>query len=131
MVDRILASAQYTVRVSIHKTYGLSPGSIVLQRDMLLPIPIIVDLQQLRHRRQVLINQNNIRENKRRRHHDYTIGDQIMILAYKPNLPALEARAKGPYTISQVHNNGTVSYLLNQEVIDRINIRQIKPYYKE
>ena len=129
MVDRILASAQYAVRVCVHNTYGVSPGTIVFQRDMLLPIPIITDLQLLRHRRQVLIDKNNLRENKRRRHHDYAIGDQFLILAFKPN--ALEERAKGPYTITQVHNNGTVSYGLNEEVIDRINIRRIKPYYKE
>ena len=95
---------------------------------MLLPIPIITDLQLLREKRQVLIDKNNLRENRRRRHHDYTIDDQMMILAYKPNLSALEARAKGPYTISQVHNNGTVSYMLNEHVvIDRINICRIKP----
>ena len=84
----------------------------------------------LRARRQVLIDQNNVRKNRRCCHHDYTIGDQIMILAYKPNMSALQARAKGPYTISQVHSNGTVSYMLNELVIDRINIRRIKPYHK-
>ena len=130
IVDSLLASAQYAIRVCIHKTYGVSPGSIVFHRDMLLPLPIIVDLQQLRHKRQVLIDANNLRENKRRRHHDYTVGDQMMILAYKPSLSALESRARGPYTITQVHNNGTVSYLLNQHVVDRINIRRIKPYYQ-
>ena len=129
IVDRVLASAQYAVRVCVNKTFGVSPGTIVFQRDMLLPIPIVVNLQQLRHKRQVLIDQNNLRENRRRRSHDYTIGDQIMILGFKPSLSALEPRAKGPYTISQVHNNGTVSYMLNEEVIDRINIRRIKPYY--
>ena len=127
MVDRILASAQYAVRVCVHKTYGVSPGSIVFQRDMLLPIPIIVNLQLLREKRQAIIDQNNLKENKRRRQHDYTVGDQMMIIAFKPH--ALQDRAKGPYTITQVHSNGTVSYLLNQETIDRINIRRIKPYY--
>ena len=50
-----------------------------------------------------------------------------MITAYKPN--ALEDQAKGPHTISQVHSNGTVSCLLNEEVFDRINVRRIKPYH--
>ncbi len=127
LVDRLLASIQYATRVSINKTYGLSPGSIIFQRDMLLPIPIIVNLQTLREKRQALIDQNNLKENQRRRQHDYNIGDQILILAYKPG--ALDERAKGPYTISQVHTNGTVSYMLNNAVIDRINIRRIKPYH--
>ena len=130
LIDRVLASAQYAVRACVHNTYGVSPGAIVFQRDMFLPIPITVNLQMLRDERQALIDHNNLRENKRRRHHDYNVGDQMMILAYKPNMSALQVRAKGPYTISQVHNNGTVSYMLNEQVIDRINIRRIKPYYK-
>ena len=128
LIDRILASAQYAVRVCINKTYGLTPGSIAFHRDMLLPIPIVVNLQMLRQRRQILIDKNNLRENRRRKQHDYNIGDQMMIIAYKPN--ALDdERGKGPYAITQVHVNGTVSYMLNEEVIDRINIRRIKPYY--
>ena len=129
IIDRVLASAQYAVQVCVNKTYGLSPGTIVFHRDMLLPLPILVDLQLLREKRQVVIDKNNLRENKRRKEHDYMVGDQFLIIAYKPN--ALEARANGPpYTITQVHSNGTVSYGLNEEVIDRINIRRIKPYYK-
>ena len=81
----------------------------------------------LQEKRQALIDKNNLRENRRRKDHNYSVGDQIMIIAYKPH--ALQDRAKGPYTISQIHVNGTVSYMLNEEVIDRINIRRIKPYY--
>ena len=133
IIDQLLASAQYAVQACIHSTYaGVSPGAIVFKKDMLLPIPIIVDLhQQLQNKRQTLIDYNNLRENRRCGQHNYTIGDQIMIIAYKPNLPELAARAKGPYTITQVHSNGTVSYLLNNAVIDQINIRRrIKLYYK-
>ena len=69
---------------------------------------------------------NNLRENARRKSHDHNIGDQIVVVAFKPN--ALEDQAKGPHTISQVHTNGTVSHMLNEEVIERINVRRIKPY---
>ena len=44
LVDGALASARCAVQVCVHKTCGLSPGIIVFQRDMLLPIPVIVDL---------------------------------------------------------------------------------------
>lgn len=99
---------------------------MIFGRDMLLPIPIITDLNLIRARRQAMIDQANLRENQRRRSHDYIVGDQFLIKTFKPS--ALQERWYGPYTITQVHSNGTVSYMLNEFVIDRINIRLIKPY---
>ena len=90
IVDRILASAQHAIKVSIHSTYGVLPGTIVFNRDMLLPVPIVVNLQLLREKRQKLIDHNNLRENRRRCQHNYNVGDQVLILAYKPLLSALE-----------------------------------------
>ena len=127
MVDRILASAQYAVRCTVNKTFGVSPGALVFQRDMLLPIPIITNLRLLREKRQVLINKANLIENQRRKSHDYNIGDQFLIKNFKPT--ALQERYYGPFVITQVHSNGTVSYILNQAIIDRINVRRIKPYF--
>ena len=43
IVDSSLASAQYAIRAAIHRTLQISPGALVFQRDMLLPIPIIAD----------------------------------------------------------------------------------------
>jgi len=68
----------------VHKTFGISPGSIVFHRDMLLPIPIIANLQFLREKRQAVIDKNNLRDNRRRRTHDYAVGDQILILVSDP-----------------------------------------------
>ena len=94
---------------------------------MLLHVPIVVDPQMLRQRRQTLVDQNNLRENQRRQEHDCNIGDQVLIISFKPD--ASEERGEGPHTISQVHVNGTVTLMLNEEVLERINIRRIKPYY--
>ena len=35
----------------------------------------------------------------------------------------------GPYAITQVHTNGTVTIRLSDNVTERINIRWIKPYH--
>ena len=115
MADRIPASAQHAARCAVNKTLGVSPGALVFRRDMLLPIPVITDLRLLRERRQSLIDKQNLKENQRRRSHDYVVGDQFLIKTYKPS--ALQERWYGPYTITQVHSNGTVSYLLNEEII--------------
>ena len=104
----------------MHKTYGILPGSIVFHRDMLLPIPIIANLQFLRDKQQAVIDKNNLQDSRRRR-------TQILILVSDPK--ALSTRTTGPYIITQAHANGTISFLRNNEVFERINIRRIKPYY--
>ena len=50
LIDRVLASAQHVVQLFIHKTHGMLPGSLVFQRDMLPPIPNVVNLQRLREK---------------------------------------------------------------------------------
>ena len=63
--DRASASAQHAVQACIHKIHGMSPGSLGFQQDMLPPVPIVVNPQHLR-KRQALIDQNNMRGNRRR-----------------------------------------------------------------
>ena len=55
---------------------GVSPGSLVFNQDMLLPIPIISDMQRIRNRRQLLTDNAAIAENNRRRFHNYHVGNQ-------------------------------------------------------
>ena len=127
MIDRLLSSAIFATRCSVHRTFGVSPGALVFNRDMLLPIPIITDLQNIRTRRQRQIDLDHLRNNRRRRYTDYLVGQQMMILNKNPD--ALEARATGPFAITQIHTNGTVSFMRRNNVIERINIRRIKPYF--
>ena len=103
-----------------------SPGSMAFHRDMILNIPLIVDFELLRQRRQTLIDKNLIRANAKRIDFDYQPGQKALKLVYKPN--KLEPRAEGPYHINKIHTNGTVEIQLDDDVFERINIRRIKPY---
>ena len=127
LIDNVLSSAQYAVRCTVHKTMGVSPGTLCFNRDMLLPIPIIADVQQIRNRRQLMTDNAAIAENNRRRFHDYHVGDQMQIIVKDPG--PLDARVGPVLTISNVHTNGTVSYMKNLNKVARINIRRIKPFY--
>ena len=40
----------------------------------------------------------------------------------------LQPRFKGPYIVSAVHTNGTVTVKLNDVTTERLNIRRVKPY---
>jgi hypothetical protein len=126
IVDSTLASAQYAICAAIHRTLQISPGALVFQQDMLLPIPIISDYNNLRHRRQTLIDDNNRRENLRRRFRDYEPGDEILKIVYNP--ATLQERAIGPFIIQQVHVNGTITIFRAKDIYERLNIRRVKPY---
>jgi hypothetical protein len=128
ILDSCLASAMQASRNAIHHTLNTSPGAITFQRDMLYPIQYFADFNQLEQRRQTLIDQNAQRKNRGRISHDYEIGDEILILAHDTN--SLDPRAEGPYFITQVHANGTVTIQLSHNLTERINIRRIRPYHR-
>jgi transposase InsO family protein len=121
-----LQTAAYAARVSMHTTMKLSPGAMAFHRDMLLNIPVIVDFELLRQRRQALIDKNLQRANEKRYSYDYQPGQQVLKLVYDPK--KLDDRAFGPFPIERVHVNGTVVIRTAPDVTERINIRRIKPY---
>ena len=128
VIDTALASAQFAVRASVHRTLGLSPGAMVFQRDMFHPIPLLVNYNELRDRRQHVIDYNNRRANQRRRFLDYQPGQEVLVLTYQPD--KTEPRATGPFRIASVHVNGTVSIQRTENVVERINVRRLRPYYR-
>ena len=94
---------------------------------MLLNIPFIADMQLLRDKRQLLIDEKLMRANRSRISYDYQPGDEVLVLAYKPD--KLDPRATGPFCIEQVHVNGTVTIQRNTHVTERINICRVRPYW--
>ena len=126
IMDTCFATAAYASKVAIHRTLNVSPGALVFQRDMILNIPLITDLLHLHERRQIIINDRLRRANLRRRTFDYQPGDEILILTTDPT--TLRDRGIGPFTITQVHTNGTVTFQRTPHIVERINIRRIKPY---
>jgi transposase InsO family protein len=124
-VDTALQTAAYAARVAMHTTMKMSPGSMAFHRDMILNIPMIVDFELLRQRRQALIDKNLIKANAARIDHDYQPGQYCYKKAYNPD--KMEPRFTGPYLITQVHTNGTVVIQVDDNVTERINIRRIKP----
>ena len=80
----------------------------------------------IQQHRQQLINDRLIVANRKRISYDYTVNQEVLKLIYKPN--KLQERAVGPYRVTAVHTNGTVTIRLAPGVIERISIRRIRPY---
>ena len=93
---------------------------------MTLNIPLITDLQLPHQHRQTLIDKQLQQSNLHHQHADYQPGDSILLLMDNPS--SLQDCAFGPFLITQVHTNGTVTFQRSQFIQERINIPQIKPY---
>ena len=125
LVDRALNIATYAMRSTIHRTLKVTPGALVFHRDMLLNIPLQANLLQLRDRRQALIDDNLLRQNAKRIDYAYRIGDYIAIIP--KDRSRLDPTLDGRFRITRIYANGTVDIQRGPHIVERINIRRIKP----
>ena len=126
ILESAVATAQYSARAAVHGALKISPGALVFQRDMIMNIPIIADFLSIQKHRQAIVDERLLKANRSRIFHDYQPGDQVLKLTYKPD--KLDPRAEGPYPIVSTHTNGTVVIRRHPFVLERINVRRIKPY---
>jgi hypothetical protein len=75
--------------------------------------------------KQNIIIKNNKAENSKRIPHTYNIGDKVLLKRVTEN--KYETPYQGPFTITQVNENGTVRMMI-KNVDDTIIIRQLTPY---
>ena len=103
----ILSAIRQAVTSTVHTTTRASPAQLVFGRNALLNISFVADWQYIKERKQKLIKQNNKRENRTRIDYQYSVGDKVMIKE-DPNRKHGSDRYSGPYTLTQVNDNGTV-----------------------
>jgi hypothetical protein len=121
-VDEALSIAMHTMQAGVHSTLGSSPGNLAFYRDMFFNIPFIADWHAITQRREHLIHEN-LMKNQKRRSCDYAPQQMELKKKWKPKI--FGKRTRGPYKIVQVHVNGTVTIQLRPGLTERINIRQI------
>jgi cleavage and polyadenylation specificity factor subunit 1 len=125
--EEILAAVAWALRSTYHTVLDATPGQLVFGRDMLLPIQYKANWAAIALRRKEQIKRDNIRENKTRLPHQYTVGQKVLLT--KPGIiPKMSLPRKGPYTIVRIHSNGTVR-IQRGPVESRVNIRRLTPYY--
>jgi hypothetical protein len=57
---------------------------------------------------------------------DYQVGQLVLKLV--PTADKMDQRAEGPYHIHSVHVNGNVTIRHTNNLLERLNIRRIKPF---
>ena len=121
----LVSAVGFAIRSTYHTTLQATPGQLVFGRDMIFPIEYVADWQLIKNRKQRLIDKNNERENAKHVDYDYKVGEKVLIFTPDPN--KMEPPREGPFSIIQVHTNGTVT-LQKGPVTQRYNIRQIVPF---
>ena len=126
LIDSALATSSHATRTNVSQVTGYSPGALAFHRDMLLDAPLIIDLLQIRDKRQVMVDENLRRTNAKRSLYDYQPG--LKILKKEHKWTKLGERWDGPFEINKVHVNRNVTVNLREGVTESFDIRRIKPY---
>ena len=130
--DGCLAAVRRAVNSTVHTTLRAAPTQLVFGRDALVNLTFQADWELIKERKQKLILKNNARKNATRRHYTYTVGQEVHV-KQNPNRKHGEGTDQyiGPYTVSQVNDNGTVQLsraTTRGAVYQTWNIRNIDPY---
>ena len=127
----VLAAVAFAMRATVHTTTRATPSQLVFNRDALHNVRFEADWKYIKDRKQRLIVQNNKKENARRVPHTYQIGDQVLV-DQDPQRKHGQDRYKGPFEVTTVHDNGTVTLRQSTNnggaVFQTWNIRNIHPY---
>jgi len=94
---------------------------------MLFDIPFIDDWAKVGDYRKCQTDHNTARENLKRVDWDYTIGDKILVRKDGILRKGESKYLKDPWTITQVHTNGTIRIQYGPNS-DRLIIRRVTPF---
>jgi hypothetical protein len=105
----ILSTTAFAVRSTLHTTLQDAPGQLVFGRDMVLNIKHEANWENIHVQNQNIILKNNKAENAKRIPHTYNIGDKVLLK--RGTEKKYETPYQGPFTITQVNENGTVQMM--------------------
>ena len=130
-IDTFLTNVAWAIRSTYHTVLKASPGAAIFGRDMLFDVPFLADWNKVGDYRQRQTDRNTERENKTRVDWDYAVGDKVL-LRKEGILRKLESKEyeKDPWTVSQVHTNGTIRIQRGTKS-ERLNIRRVTPFFEE
>jgi hypothetical protein len=129
-LQRTLDAVAWAIRTTISPALKYSPCHLAFNQDMIFRKAVAVDWEKVQQECSKTSAASNIRENQARVAKTYQVGDQILIVLDADECrgqPKMNKPTRGPYTITKVHDNGTVT-INRGNFEETINIRHIKPY---
>ncbi|POM79318.1 Retrovirus Polyprotein [Phytophthora palmivora] len=126
----VLPSVAFAIRATVHTTLCASPAQLVFQRDMIADTVFTAHWATIYSRQQRQTRRENERENRARLNHSYKVGDLVLLLKSIRNLPKLAQPTEGPFPITAVHSNDTLT-VDRGNYEETINSRRVKPYFRD
>jgi hypothetical protein len=129
--QRTLDAVAWAIRTTINPELKYSPCHLAFSQDMLFRRAVSIDWTHVHQSRNNQTKASNNKENKTRVEKLYSIGDKVLITLdadERRERPKLDRPTKGPFTITAVHNNGTIT-INRGRYAETINIRRIKPFF--
>ena len=74
-----LTATAYAIRSTYHTTLQATPGQLVFGQDMILPIRLTTNWALIAQRKQERIDKSNACKNKKHIHHEYKVGDKVLL----------------------------------------------------
>ena len=126
-VNGIFQSVAWAMRSTHHTSLSANPGQLTCGRDIIIRFTYIANWNHLRQTSLNNTTRNNQRENGRRLPHQYQVGQNVF-LSSNDITRKLSSR-QGPFLITDVHSNGTITVQRSATVRERINIRRVHPIF--
>jgi hypothetical protein len=124
-INAVLQNVAYGLRDTNYSSISASPCQLVFGRDMIINAIYLANWKALSERRTAQIRKNNISENKNSVAHEYLVGESVYLR--KSNIEQKLVPLQGPFPITTVHTNGTITIHRSLTVSERINIRWLHP----
>ena len=126
VMDNALATCMHATRCAVSAPIKTTPGAMVYGRDMIMDVPLIANLAVIRDGRQQMIDENLIKQNKKRIEHHFRVGDRVEQIVW--NKTKLSNRSDGPFQVLATHCNGTITIQRTPTVTDTQSTRWFAPY---
>ena len=129
VIDSMFQAAAWALRTTVSTVTNTSPGENTFQRDMIYNFKLRTDWEAIERKRLERAERDNVRENSKRKYHEYKVGDKVLIVrkSYERK-PKLSSPTEGPFKIIKVNNNGTVT-VQKAKYTETVSIRRVKPYH--
>ena len=129
-IDAFLTNAAWAIHATHHTVLQSMPGAAIFGRDMLFDIPFLADWNKIGEYRQRQTDRNSARENKSRVDWDYKVGGKVLIRKDGVLRKGETKYQSEPWTITEVHTNGTIR-IQSGNKSERLIIRRVIPYFED
>ena len=130
VIHKTLTLTMKACRCTTNGTLGhYTSGALAFKRDMLMNIPLVLDIIALQNKRQELINKQLHKAKASQISHHFKVDKEILKKCHLSLSDKLQPSLEGPYQIKRVHTNGTITINTSPHTTEHINVCRIKPYY--